>query len=159
MAWGSLANIVPPDTTLPLTAPTVNEDTEHPSSSSLPPGGKASAAAPPSRFRGQWHPQASWQQIPPWERHANHEGELVCSAKACDACIKSKAPSSQKRHWAGASISLDRSPVCRRDAASRCPSRRFELASDDTVLYDDLKKIYTFNFNDGIFSCLFGPLI
>ena len=83
----------PPDTTLaqqPQHQLWIRPN-ESPSSSSFPLGREASAAAPPSCCRGQQHPQASWQQVPPRERHANHEGEFVCSAQAHNVFIRNEA--------------------------------------------------------------------
>lgn len=48
----------------------------HQSLSSFPAGREASAAAPPPCCWGQQPPQAPWQQVPPRQCHANHEGEL-----------------------------------------------------------------------------------
>lgn len=44
-------------------------------------------------------------------------------------------------HWARANFSLDRLPVCRKDAAPLCPSYCFKLhlASKDTALYELIK--------------------
>lgn len=64
-------------------------------SSFSPPGREASAAAPPSCYWGQRHPQVPWQQVPPWEHYANHEGEFVCVAEAYKAFIKNEFSSSQ----------------------------------------------------------------
>lgn len=99
VTWQLSKWVHPPDTTLMQQQHhQLYKASESPSFSSFPPGRAASAAAPPSCFWGQWHPQASRQQVPPWERHANHEGELACFAQAHNVFIKKNAaPSSQKR--------------------------------------------------------------
>lgn len=99
------------------TTPTANKANESPSSSSFPPGREASAAAPPSCCRGQQHPKAPWQQVPPREHHANHEGEFVSSAPARNVFVEKKkraSSSSQPEVLTGlqpASHSTDRRPV------------------------------------------------
>lgn len=82
------------------TAPTVGGEKKKRVNESLPssfspPGREASAAAPPSCFWGQRHPQVPWQQVPPWEHYANHEGEFACVAEAYKAFIKNEFSSSQ----------------------------------------------------------------